>query len=216
MSSRPTNNTTDIGSTILIMCFAVLVAAFLLLVIGLVYSELMNSDIPRGVANSRKLHMVVCWLGNRGVHRLAPEHRYLAQLVDCDTASCHFTSVAETEFRVDPRRVAVGGDNTGANLAAALCQRLARSKDRHLPFPCAEVLIYPALQMAHFNLPSYQQNHAVPILFRSRMAFCSLQHLNGDSPVCQEVLEGNHIPTELGPQCEEWLFTSNLNPELLT
>lgn len=48
----------DIGWAILIIGFAALVAAFLLLVIGLVYSELMNSDIPRGVANSGKLHMV--------------------------------------------------------------------------------------------------------------------------------------------------------------
>lgn len=48
----------DIGTAILIIGFAALVAAFLLLVIGLVYSELMNSDIPHGVANSGKLHMV--------------------------------------------------------------------------------------------------------------------------------------------------------------
>lgn len=48
----------DIGSAILIIGFAALVAAFLLLVIGLVYSELMNSDIPHGVENRGKLHMV--------------------------------------------------------------------------------------------------------------------------------------------------------------
>lgn len=48
----------DIGTAILIMGFAALFAAFLLLVIGLVYSELMNSDIPRGVANSGKLRMI--------------------------------------------------------------------------------------------------------------------------------------------------------------
>lgn len=48
----------DIGSAILIIGFAALVAAFLLLVIGLVYSELMNSDIPRGIASGGKLHMV--------------------------------------------------------------------------------------------------------------------------------------------------------------
>lgn len=50
--------TMDIGSAILIIGLAALAAAFLLLVIGLVYSELMNSDVPRGVANSSKLHMV--------------------------------------------------------------------------------------------------------------------------------------------------------------
>lgn len=128
---------------------------------------------------------------------------------------CHFLSVAEAEFSVDPRRVAVGGDGTGANLAAALCQRLARREDRHLLSPCAQVLIYPALQMADFNLPSYQQNHAVPILFRGRMAFYFLQYLNGDMSLCQDVLEGAHVPSELRQQYKEWLSPSNLPPECL-
>ncbi|KAL3058169.1 hypothetical protein OYC64_010371 [Pagothenia borchgrevinki] len=303
----------DIGTAILIIGFAALVAAFFLLVIGLVYSELMNSDIPRGVANRWKLHMVhglfvgiaivgrilhrlgvchqisflrwfvacfltrlnpvpaglrvkdmkfsdvpvrvyepttVCdglrrglvyfpgggWvLGNidsvdevcRHIaketnttvvsvgYRLAPEHRYPAPLDDCEAATCHFLSVAEAEFSVDPSRVAVGGDSTGANLAAALCQRLARREIGHLLFPCAQVLIYPALQMADFNLPSYQQNHAVPILFRGRMAFYFLQYLNGDMSLCQDVLEGIHVPNELKPRYEEWLSPSNLPAEFL-
>ncbi|XP_045885280.1 arylacetamide deacetylase-like 4 [Micropterus dolomieu] len=303
----------DISSAILIIGFAALVAAFLLLVIGLVHSELMNSDIPHGVRNSGKLHMVhglfvgiaivgrilhrlsichqvsfirwfvacfltrlnpvpaglrvkdwkfsevpvrvyepttVCEGLRRGLvyfhgggwvlgsidsvdevcrhiamesdttvvsvgYRLAPEHRYPAQLDDCETAMCHFLSVAEAEFSVDSHRVAVGGDSTGGNLAAALCQRLARREDGHLPFPCAQVLIYPALQMADFNLPSYQQNHAVPILFRGRMAFYFLQYLSGDMSVCQDVLEGNHVPTELRPSYKKWLSPSNLPPECL-
>lgn len=123
-------------------------------------------------------------------YRLAPEHRYPTQLDDCDAATCHFLSVAEAEFGVDPGRVAVGGDSAGGNLAAALCQRLAKRKDGHLLSPCAQVLIYPALQMADFNLPSYQQNHAVPILFRGRVAFYFLQYLNGDTSVCQHSVPG--------------------------
>ncbi|XP_010879956.1 arylacetamide deacetylase-like 4 [Esox lucius] len=301
----------DISTAILIIGFAAVIAAFLLLVVGLVYSELMYSDIPQGVANRRKLHIVhglfvgiaivgrildrlgLChqvrftrwfrrWFlvhirpvpaglrlknlnfagvpvrvyepmtGSLGLtrglvyihgggwvlgsldsvdefcrhvakesettvvsvgYRLAPEHRYPIQLDDCDAATCHFLSVAEAEFGVDPSRVAVGGDSVGANLAAALCQRLAKRKDGHLLSPCAQVLIYPALQMADFNLPSYQQNQAVPILFRGRVAFYFLQYLNGDTSVCQDVLEGNHIPAEMRLAFKKWLSVEHLPPE---
>lgn len=48
----------DISTAILIIGFAAVIAAFFLLVIGLVYSEMMNSDIPQGVANRGKLHVV--------------------------------------------------------------------------------------------------------------------------------------------------------------
>lgn len=51
----------DIGTAILIIGLAALVAAFCLLVIGLVFSEVMNSEIPPGVSNSGKLHLVHCW-----------------------------------------------------------------------------------------------------------------------------------------------------------
>ncbi|XP_068451893.1 arylacetamide deacetylase-like 4 [Clinocottus analis] len=303
----------DIGTAILIIGLGALAAAFLLLVIGLVFSELTNSDVPPEVANGAKLHAAhglfvgiaivgrilhrlnVChqvsfirWFVARfltrlnpvpaglrvknltfsGVpvrlyqptavrdglrrglvyihgggwvlghidsvdevcrhvatasdttvlsvgYRLAPEHRYPAQLDDCEAALRHFLSAAEAEFGVDSGRVAVGGDGTGANLAAALCQRLARAEAGHLPLPCAQVLVYPALQMADFNLPSYRQNHAVPVLFRGRMAFYFLQYLGGDASLCQDLLEGIHVPTELKPQYEDWLSAANIPPEFL-
>ncbi|XP_030634410.1 arylacetamide deacetylase-like 4 [Chanos chanos] len=300
-----------IATLILIFGFAVLAAAFCLLLIGLVYSELMNSEIPPGVANYRKLHVVHClyvgiavlgrilerlgicdqvkfsrrvtgymtvrktppppglrikdltfagvpvrvyeptvpsdrkrrglvyfhgggWVvGSIDTHeeicrfiakesettvvsvgyRLAPEHRYPAHLDDCEAATCHFFTVAEAEFGVDPCRVAVGGDSAGGNLAAALCQRLAKRQDGHPFSPCAQILIYPALQMADLNLPSYQQNHAIPILFRGRAAFYFLQYINGEVSLCQDVLEGNHVPPELKQHYRKWLSPDNLPPE---
>uniref|UniRef100_A0A673FQR6 Arylacetamide deacetylase-like 4 n=1 Tax=Sinocyclocheilus rhinocerous TaxID=307959 RepID=A0A673FQR6_9TELE len=114
---------------------------------------------------------------------------------------------------VDPRRVAVGGDSAGANLAAALCQRLSKTQDCHLPSPCAQVLIYPALQMADFHLPSYQQNHSVPILFRGRAVFYFLQYLNGNTSVSQQILEGKHVPVELKRHYKKWLDPDNLPPQ---
>uniref|UniRef100_A0A3Q3GR59 Arylacetamide deacetylase-like 4 n=1 Tax=Labrus bergylta TaxID=56723 RepID=A0A3Q3GR59_9LABR len=254
----------DMGSAILIIGSAALVAAFLLLVIGLVYSELMNSDIPRGVANSRKLHMVhglfvsfisciflsvLCtWLNPAPAvlqvtdqkysdvalqvytflfkvwenfvaevcQHLAKESDTTEVSVGCQTFSRLYRLASEhgcpADTSVYSHKVAVGGDSPWANLAATLCQRLARSEERHLLFPCAQVLIHPALQKADFNLPSYQQNHAVPILFRGRMAFCFLQNLNGHISVSQDVLESYHVPTKPRPRYERWLSPSNLPP----
>lgn len=48
----------DIGLTILIIGFAALASALIPLIIGLVYSELVNADVPRGVSNSSLLHML--------------------------------------------------------------------------------------------------------------------------------------------------------------
>ncbi|XP_072522131.1 arylacetamide deacetylase-like 4 [Salminus brasiliensis] len=301
----------EIGTAILIIGFAALAAAFCLLLIGLVYSEAMNSEIPPGVANSGKLRAVHCGLvgiavggqilarlglcsqvgftrwctgcivgrqqppppglrikdmtfggvpvrvyeptaasdqKRRGMmyfhgggwvvgsidvydevcrhiakesnttvvsvgYRLAPEHRFPAHLDDCETATLYFLSVAETEFGVDPGRVVLGGDSAGGNLTAALSQRLAGKRTGDLPSPLALVLIYPALQMADFNLPSYQQNHAVPILFRARTVFYFLQYLNGDMSVCQDVMAGRHIPAELKLHYSKWLAPTNLPPK---
>lgn len=146
-------------------------------------------------------------------YRLAPEHRYPAHLDDCEVVTRHFLSIAATDFGVDPLRVAVGGDSAGGNLAAALCQRLSKTQDGHLPSPCAQVLIYPALQMADFHLPSYQQNHSVPILFRGRTVFFYLQYLNGNTYVSQQILEGKHVPAELKHHYKKWLDPDNLPPQ---
>ncbi|XP_036386196.1 LOW QUALITY PROTEIN: arylacetamide deacetylase-like 4 [Megalops cyprinoides] len=302
-----------IGLAILIIGFAAVFAAFLLLIIGLIYAELMNSEIPSGVTNRSKLHVVhilfvgiaivgrildrlgLChqvsftrWVsarflvckrpappglhirdmlfegvpvrvyqptapsagGRRGLvyfhgggwvmgsidtadeicrciakeskttvvsvgYRLAPEHTYPAPLDDCEAATCHFLSVAEADFGVDPCRVAVGGDSAGGNLAAALCQRLAKRADGRVPPPRAQVLLYPALQMADFSLPSYQQNHAVPVLFRGRAAFYFLQYLCGDAALCPDLLEGAHVPPDLRLQYRKWLSPELLPPEFL-
>ncbi|XP_022538080.2 arylacetamide deacetylase-like 4 isoform X1 [Astyanax mexicanus] len=299
----------EIGTAILIIGFAAL--AFILLLIGLVYSEVMNSEIPPGIANSGKLHTVhgflvgiavlgqilarlgLCssvgftrWCRERAVgkpqpispglrikdmmfggvpvrvyeptapsdqkrrgmmyfhgggwmmgsinmyddvcqhianesnitvvsvgYRLAPEHRFPAHLDDCEAATLHFFSVAEAEFGVDPHRVVLGGDSAGGNLSAALSQRLAKKRTGDVPSPLALVLIYPALQMADFTLPSYLQNQSVPLLYRDKAAYYFLQYLNGDMSVCQEVLAGRHVPAELKAHYSKWLDPANLPPE---
>ncbi|PKU31278.1 hypothetical protein llap_18418 [Limosa lapponica baueri] len=140
-------------------------------------------------------------------YRLAPEHKYPAAYEDCLNATIHFMNNVEY-YGVDPARIITCGDSAGGNLAAAVSQTLAGRSD--LPKLRAQILIYPGLQALDFNLPSYQQNRGVPLLFRERAAFFALQYLNGDALHMQEVLEGSHIPPDMRLKYRKWVSPDNI------
>ncbi|KAM6371554.1 arylacetamide deacetylase-like 4 isoform 2-T2 [Pluvialis apricaria] len=140
-------------------------------------------------------------------YRLAPEHKYPAAYEDCLNATIYFMKNIE-HYGVDPANVIVCGDSAGGNLAAAVSQTLAGRSD--LPKLRAQILIYPGLQALDFNLPSYQQNRGVPLLFRERAAFFALQYLNGDALHMQEVLEGSHIPPDMRLKYRKWVSPDNI------
>uniref|UniRef100_A0A8C0UCN5 Alpha/beta hydrolase fold-3 domain-containing protein n=1 Tax=Cyanistes caeruleus TaxID=156563 RepID=A0A8C0UCN5_CYACU len=144
------------------------------------------------------------------LYRLAPEHKYPAAYEDCLNATQHFLQHLE-RYGVDPARVTVCGDSAGGNLAAAVSQTLAGRAD--LPRLRAQILIYPGLQALDFNLPSYQQNQGVPLLFRERAAFYMLQYLNGNATKLEEVLEGSHIPIDIKLKYRKWVSPDNIPEE---
>ncbi|XP_010219552.1 PREDICTED: arylacetamide deacetylase-like 4 [Tinamus guttatus] len=143
-------------------------------------------------------------------YRLAPEHKYPAAYEDCLNATLHFMKNIE-HYGVDPAHIIVSGDSAGGNLAAAVSQTLASRSD--LPKLRAQILIYPGLQALDFNLPSYQQNRAVPLLLRERAAFFALQYLNGDASHVEEVLEGSHIPADVRLKYRKWVSADNIPEE---
>ncbi|KFP84902.1 Arylacetamide deacetylase-like 4, partial [Acanthisitta chloris] len=140
-------------------------------------------------------------------YRLAPEHKYPAAYEDCLNTTEHFLSNTE-HFGVDPARVIVCGDSAGGNLAAAVSQTLAGRSD--LPRLRAQILIYPVLQALDFNLPSYQQNQRVPLLFRKDAAFYVLQYLNGNAINMEDLLAGSHIPVDIKLNYSKWLSPDNI------
>ena len=77
-------------------------------------------------------------------YRLAPEHPFPAAVEDCWAA---FAAIAgdPKPWDADPRRIAVGGDSAGGNLAAVVAQL---AKARKALAPCFQLLIYPAVDMA--------------------------------------------------------------------
>ncbi len=73
-------------------------------------------------------------------YRLAPEARFPAAVDDCIAATRYLMAQAVT-LGVDPKRIAVGGDSAGGNLAAVVCIDARESRQ---PPPCFQLLIYPA------------------------------------------------------------------------
>lgn len=74
-------------------------------------------------------------------YRLAPEHPFPAPLEDCYAALSWMHSQAG-ELKIDPDRLAIGGDSAGGGLAAALAQL---TRDRKQIKPVFQLLLYPML-----------------------------------------------------------------------
>ncbi len=72
-------------------------------------------------------------------YRLAPEHKFPAAVEDCYAGTAWAASHAE-ELGGDPARVAVGGDSSGGNLAAAVA---LMARERGGPAITHQLLVYP-------------------------------------------------------------------------
>jgi acetyl esterase len=83
-------------------------------------------------------------------YRLAPEHRFPAAVEDC-AAALRFAAAEAARLRIDPARIAVGGDSAGGNLAAVLA---LMGRDGAVPAPGFQLLLYPVTDMAE-EAPSF-------------------------------------------------------------
>lgn len=80
-------------------------------------------------------------------YRLAPEHRFPAAFDDALAATRWVQGHADS-LRIDPERMAVGGDSAGGNLAASVAIAARDNHDGRGPLPLAlQLLIYPAVDM---------------------------------------------------------------------
>jgi acetyl esterase len=86
-------------------------------------------------------------------YRLAPEHKFPAPLTDCYSAT-QWVSDNAAELNVDPRRIAVGGDSSGGNLAAAVSVVARDSGTLDLAF---QLLFYPVTNLDYETNP-YRAN----------------------------------------------------------
>lgn len=105
-------------------------------------------------------------------YRLAPESPFPQPLEDVYRALCWVAQQAP-QLGIDAKRLAVGGDSAGGNLAAAVAL-LAR--DRGGPHIERQLLLYPALSR-EMTTKSYCEFAEGYFLTRDAMVFCWQQYL---------------------------------------
>ncbi len=115
---------------------------------------------PRALAKMAKAIIV-----SADYHR-APENKFP---VAPDEACAAYTWTLEhaAAFNGDPKRVAVGGESAGGNLATVVS---IMARDQHAPLPVHQLLVYPVVDN-DMTRPSYVQNVAAKPLSKPMMAW---------------------------------------------
>ena len=86
-------------------------------------------------------------------YRLSPEYKFPAAVED-GYAATQWVAANAVRLRIDPRRIAVGGDSAGGNLSTVMC---LKSRDEGGPALALQVLVYPVTNLVSFDTPSYRE-----------------------------------------------------------
>jgi acetyl esterase len=127
-------------------------------------------------------------------YRLAPEAKFPAAAED-SYAATKWVADNAAALGVDAKRIAVGGDSAGGNLAAVVAQM---ARDRGGPQIKFQLLIYPATDWAHESASQREFTDDGFILSRADMVWFYGHYMNSDadrtnpylSPACAKSLAG--------------------------
>lgn len=125
-------------------------------------------------------------------YALAPEHPFPKAINEVmDVARWAKTNAGD--LRIDPDRIAIGGDSAGANLAAAACIGL-RGCDA---LPMAQMLVYPCV---HFEMsfPSYTENANAPLLQVAGMPRVNLMYCGTEENLTHPLAAPLHAESHTG------------------
>ncbi len=109
-------------------------------------------------------------------YRMAPEHKFPAAVDDAIAATAWICAQA-TSLRIDPQRVAVGGDSAGGNLATVVA---IAARDQVGPKLAGQILIYPSADMTA-ETESHRQFREGYMLTHAVMQYFRGHYLNSDA-----------------------------------
>jgi acetyl esterase len=139
-------------------------------------------------------------------YRHAPEHVFPAA-VD-DALAAYRWAVAEADgLGADPRRIAVGGDSAGGNLAAVVAQQ-TRDDD---PAPAFQLLIYPVTDMSQ-SRPSYDLFASGFLLTKAQMDWYRSAYTGDDPAVLSDVRASPLLAEDLSGLAPAFVMTGGFDP----
>ena len=139
-------------------------------------------------------------------YRLAPEHKFPAAFEDA-LATFRWLRNNGGELGADTSRIAVGGDSSGGNLAAALCQTCTAEQ---MSPPACQVLIYPALDL-RFDSETHLAMPNDSVLSRVRLKWYVEQYLASTVDI-EDVRASPLRATDLPDQPPALIITCGFDP----
>ena len=121
---------------------------------GWVLGDLDSHDVAcRHYANAARCRVISV------DYRMAPEYKFPAAVDDCAAATA-FVIAQSDALGIDRRRVAVGGDSAGGNLAAVIA---LMARDGALPPIAFQLLVYPVTDLAMTHGSYARVTEGVPL-----------------------------------------------------
>lgn len=144
---------------------------------GWVIGDLDTHDIAcRGLANEARCAVVSV------DYRMGPEFKFPAAVEDA-YAAMHWVATEDKHLRINPKKLAVGGDSAGGNLAAVvaiLARDKLRAGEEGVPKIAYQLLVYPATDM-HMKTASHARYGKDHLLTRDSMDWFQAQYLNDET-----------------------------------
>jgi acetyl esterase len=140
-------------------------------------------------------------------YRLAPEHPFPAAVDDARAALAWAFDNA-TDLKADPRRIGVGGDSAGGNLAAVVAQLAAHDGGQA---PTLQLLIYPATDFSRRH-PSRGLFAEGFLLTDSEMAWFETNYLGAGSPGARDPRASPLLTEDLSGLAPALVVTAAFDP----
>ncbi|XP_007938353.1 arylacetamide deacetylase-like 2 [Orycteropus afer afer] len=129
-------------------------------------------------------------------YRLAPQHHFPAQLEDGMAAVKFFLQdKILRKYGVDPNRICISGDSSGATLTAAISQEVQNDPEIKRKIK-AQALLYPALQAIDSYVPSHRENEHGILLTRDTCIKLVSLYFTKDEVLPQAMKRNQYMPLE--------------------